>query len=346
MPGEELAASAAGAGASLLGTYANVGLNLAQNRWQRKHELKMYEMQRRDALADWERVNAYNHPAQQRARLKEAGLNPNLVYGKGADVTASPMRGVSYDGKAQIPVQIDTAAIGRAFQGIQMAQRMDADIRLKEQQELLLMAQTAKEWGLVDKNGQQFKEMKETYDIRKATMEAEQFMAQAGVEGKNLENMKIALTMAQISQDMDIAEERRIPILNQLAMQTELGRQAYELNLREDQRKQLASQADLRLAAIQYQKILLDNLLTKEKTLTEGAQRQKIYQERINLQQQLENLEANRQLILSKKEYTDLQSIYQNSKNDYQGVENLLRSFTVMSSAYQPPAQAKTKTRK
>lgn len=32
----------------------------------------------------WDRQTNYNHPSQQMARLREAGLNPNLVYGQGA----------------------------------------------------------------------------------------------------------------------------------------------------------------------------------------------------------------------------------------------------------------------
>ena len=39
---------------------------------------------RRWALQDRDYENAYNHPKQQMQRLKEAGLNPNLVYGSGA----------------------------------------------------------------------------------------------------------------------------------------------------------------------------------------------------------------------------------------------------------------------
>jgi len=35
-------------------------------------------------IKNWEMQNEYNSPAQQMQRLKEAGLNPNLVYGKGA----------------------------------------------------------------------------------------------------------------------------------------------------------------------------------------------------------------------------------------------------------------------
>lgn len=47
---------------------------------------------RKYALKDWNRQNAYNHPTQQMQRLKEAGLNPNLVYGNGATTTAQPVK--------------------------------------------------------------------------------------------------------------------------------------------------------------------------------------------------------------------------------------------------------------
>lgn len=57
---------------------------LRERRWNQAD----YAQQRRDAQADWERNNSYNTPEQQMQRLREAGLNPNLVYGKGADNTA------------------------------------------------------------------------------------------------------------------------------------------------------------------------------------------------------------------------------------------------------------------
>lgn len=37
----------------------------------------------------WNRNNAYNTPAEQMKRLKEAGLNPNLMYGQGSTGNAS-----------------------------------------------------------------------------------------------------------------------------------------------------------------------------------------------------------------------------------------------------------------
>lgn len=48
-------------------------------------------------LEQWERQNLYNQPSAQMARLREAGLNPNLVYGSGsaAGVT-SPAKSPQY----------------------------------------------------------------------------------------------------------------------------------------------------------------------------------------------------------------------------------------------------------
>lgn len=49
---------------------------------------------RQNALDDWNRVNAYNSPAQQMARFKEAGLNPNLIYKQTNE--APPVRSTDY----------------------------------------------------------------------------------------------------------------------------------------------------------------------------------------------------------------------------------------------------------
>jgi len=54
---------------------------------------------RKRSLEDWNRQNAYNHPSQQMQRLKEAGLNPNLVYGGGATITAQSVK----TPEAQVP---------------------------------------------------------------------------------------------------------------------------------------------------------------------------------------------------------------------------------------------------
>lgn len=64
-----------------IGALVNAGSTIMNNRAQRKLSMEMYNLQRKDALADWDRQTAYESPKAQMARYKEAGLNPNLVYG-------------------------------------------------------------------------------------------------------------------------------------------------------------------------------------------------------------------------------------------------------------------------
>lgn len=64
-----------GAGVSLLGNFLT-----GENK---------YERDRNDANRDWDRQNEYNSPKNQMARFKEAGLNPNLIYGQGTPGNAS-----------------------------------------------------------------------------------------------------------------------------------------------------------------------------------------------------------------------------------------------------------------
>lgn len=82
--------AAIAAGASILGGVIgsrsqkktndkNMELAKYQNAWQAQENEKAYQRN----LQMWNLQNEYNSPAQQMARLRSAGLNPNLVYGNG-----------------------------------------------------------------------------------------------------------------------------------------------------------------------------------------------------------------------------------------------------------------------
>lgn len=62
-------------GDALLGTVVDFGLDQLSGAISGGRNLK-----------NWRRMNDYNHPRAQMQRLQEAGLNPNLVYGSGANV--------------------------------------------------------------------------------------------------------------------------------------------------------------------------------------------------------------------------------------------------------------------
>lgn len=55
-----------------------------QNRDSRKFSERMYDRQFEDNQQLWHQQNAYNDPSAQMSRLKNAGLNPMLMYGGGA----------------------------------------------------------------------------------------------------------------------------------------------------------------------------------------------------------------------------------------------------------------------
>lgn len=104
--------------AAIIQTGGQVGVNALNYRWNKKMNQanqdfarEMYERQRRDALADWQMQNEYNHPLEQMNRLRQAGLNPNLVYGKGADNTAAVVRSSSAPGYQGQPYRMDPSIV-------------------------------------------------------------------------------------------------------------------------------------------------------------------------------------------------------------------------------------------
>lgn len=87
---------ALGAASSIVGSAINANSQEKINEQQIAWAMKNYQMSREDAIAFWERENAYNTPAAQMGRLKEAGLNPHLVYGNGATATGGQIQSPQY----------------------------------------------------------------------------------------------------------------------------------------------------------------------------------------------------------------------------------------------------------
>jgi hypothetical protein len=85
-------AAAIAAGATLLGTGANVYASGKMNKKTREWNDKQYTRTRADSLNDYAMQNEYNSPTAQMSRFRDAGLNPNLIYGQtneGATVRSS-----------------------------------------------------------------------------------------------------------------------------------------------------------------------------------------------------------------------------------------------------------------
>lgn len=91
------------AGADLLSTGINAVVQGTTNRKNRQFAKSEARWQRANSLSDYNMQNQYNSPAEQMKRLREAGLNPNLVYGNGATTQAasiSPTQGAKSEATA------------------------------------------------------------------------------------------------------------------------------------------------------------------------------------------------------------------------------------------------------
>lgn len=104
-----IAPAVAAAGVAALAQGGQIYASAKMNKKTREWNEKMYGIQRADALKDWQSQNDYNSPAAQMQRFKDAGLNPNLIYGQqneGATVRST-------DVKQWSPQAPDIAGFGR-----------------------------------------------------------------------------------------------------------------------------------------------------------------------------------------------------------------------------------------
>lgn len=113
-------AGAAGIGFATAGraNKKNRAFQRQENERQVALQREMYAKSRGDALADRDFENAYNSPKQQMQRLKEAGLNPRLIYGGSTGImAAADTRQASTDTPSGDPQRIDPSG---QIQSIQM----------------------------------------------------------------------------------------------------------------------------------------------------------------------------------------------------------------------------------
>lgn len=126
-------------------TLGGAGINFAQANRNTKRTIKankeLAEYAYDRDLEMWERNNAYNAPAAQMQRLKDANLNPHLVYGNGSVVgnTAgnvpryNPPR-VDYDIPAPVNLEAATMNSISAYQDVTMRQAQIDNIRAQTKQ--------------------------------------------------------------------------------------------------------------------------------------------------------------------------------------------------------------------
>lgn len=135
--------------------------NLFSQASNNKTQVHMMNQQRTWAVEDWNKQNAYNAPAAQMQRFKDAGLNPNLIYGQGNAGNATPVR--STDSARTNAPQLNGVAESmlRGFLSMYDLQKTQAETdRLQKQAQLVeaerrLKEQQTKNLGFTLYSGQQ-----------------------------------------------------------------------------------------------------------------------------------------------------------------------------------------------
>lgn len=209
----------------IAGQLLGQGLNsIFQARGQRdanRANERLAQQQNQWNIEQWERQNQYNDPAQQMARLQNAGINPRMIYNQGAASASGNAGDIKGYDRAEAK---NTMEGFNAFDGImnQYHQAVQTDnVRASTEvanEEKLLKAQQTLETGVRTANSSQDLKLKNalyegSIEFQKGTIEN----LQKEIQRKTIDN-----TTAQGSQD-SIIQKHAMDVKN--AMQDLKGKQ-------------------------------------------------------------------------------------------------------------------------
>lgn len=121
-------AAAMGMAGSVLGSGINAIAASSLDKATRKWSEKMYKLQWADQLGAWNMQNQYNHPIQQMQRLREASLNPNLIYSSNANMPSATISAPTPQAPQRFLPQIDLSGIERFAQFLQQKAMNDSTL--------------------------------------------------------------------------------------------------------------------------------------------------------------------------------------------------------------------------
>lgn len=122
---------------SAIGTIGDFFTGGASARKQYQYQSKLMDKQNQQQIDFWKMNNEYNTPFNQRARLEQAGLNPDLMYGGSGNMYQSQMPGAA-SGSAP---NVDYGSFSDNLRFAMQAQVMDAQVSKIEQENKLLAEQ-------------------------------------------------------------------------------------------------------------------------------------------------------------------------------------------------------------
>ena len=120
-----------------IGAIGNLFTGGMSARKQYKYQSKLMDKQNQQQIDFWKMNNEYNTPFNQRARLEQAGLNPDLMYGGSGNMSQSQMPGAA-SGSAP---NVDYGSFSDNLRFVMQAQVMDAQVSKIEHENQLLAEQ-------------------------------------------------------------------------------------------------------------------------------------------------------------------------------------------------------------
>lgn len=130
-----------------IGAIGNLFTGGMSARKQYKYQSKLMDKQNRQQIDFWKMNNEYNTPLAQRARLEQAGLNPDLMYGGSGSVVQSQMPSAASPGSAP---NVDYGSFSDNLRFAMQAQVMDAQVSKIEHENQLLAEQALTQASLRD----------------------------------------------------------------------------------------------------------------------------------------------------------------------------------------------------
>jgi hypothetical protein len=129
---------------SAIGAIGNFFTGGASARKQYQYQSKLMDKQNQQQIDFWKMNNEYNTPFNQRARLEQAGLNPDLMYGGSGNMYQSQMPGAA-SGSAP---NVDYGSFSDNLRFAMQAQVMDAQVSKIEMENKLLAEQALSQASL------------------------------------------------------------------------------------------------------------------------------------------------------------------------------------------------------
>ncbi len=119
-----------------IGIGANLWMNYSNNRRNDERAEEAYQQ----SVAMWNKQTDYNSPANQIARLKQAGLNPNLLYGSPQNTASSAPEKKASQGS---PGRVDPLQAMNALMLGKQIQSIDSQIKVQDAEARNIDASTA-----------------------------------------------------------------------------------------------------------------------------------------------------------------------------------------------------------